>query len=168
MKCGASCHLDVIVRYSFATKEIHDGIFFIASFLVSSSHETFVVENRWFGGGGYHRINRSLMQDGRTHTSIFIRSIQVCECAFALHQEQKRDHFGAVAIDAHRMFHRDSTALETPASGLGWTSAGLPHIQGVHGNLRTNPVDPSSPLQKLTHTTTTTLFVACVLNSTDV
>ena len=61
---------------------------------------------------------------------VFIRSIQVCECAFALHQQQKRDHFGAVAIDAHRMFHRDSTALTTRASGLGWTCAGLPHIQG--------------------------------------
>ena len=47
------------------------------------------------------------------------RSIQVCECAFALHQEQKRDHFGtAVAIDVHRMFHHDPTALTTRASGL--------------------------------------------------
>ena len=36
--------------------------------------------------------------------------MQVCECAFALHQEQKRDHFGALAIDVHRMFHHDSTA----------------------------------------------------------
>ena len=26
--------------------------FFIAPFLVSSSHETFVKENRWFFGGG--------------------------------------------------------------------------------------------------------------------
>ena len=97
---------------------------------------------------------------------VFIRSIQVCECAFALHQEQKRAHFGTVAIDAHRMFHHDSTALliTTQASGLGWTSAGLPHIQGVHKKLRTNPVDPSSPLQKLTHTKT--FIVSCILNST--
>ena len=51
------------------------------------------------------------------------------------------------------------------ASGLGWTSARLPHIQRVHMNLRTNPVDPSSPLQKLTHTIT--LIVSCILNSTD-
>ena len=28
-----------------------DTLFSIASFLVSSSHETFVEENRWFGGG---------------------------------------------------------------------------------------------------------------------
>ena len=56
----------------------------------------------------------------------------MCECAFALHQEQKRDHFGTVAIDVHRLFHHDPTALKTRASGLGWTSAGLPHIQGVH------------------------------------
>ena len=81
-----------------------------------------------------------------------LHSINVCECAFASHQERKRDHFGTVAIDVHGMFHHDSTALTTRASGLGWTSAGLPHIHGVHRNLRTNPVDPSSPLQKLTHT----------------
>ena len=62
------------------------------------------------------------------------------------------------------MFRNDSKALTTRASGLGWTSAGLPHIQGVHKNLRTNPVDPSSPLQKLTHTIT--LIVSCILNST--
>ena len=74
----------------------------------------------------------------------------MCECAFALHQEQKRYNFGAVAIDVQRMFHHDSTAQETRASGLGWTSPGLPHIQGVHRNLRTNTVDHSSPLQKLT------------------
>ena len=92
---------------------------------------------------------RRLMQNARSHSSIFIRSIQVCECAFALHQEQKRDQFGTVATDVHRMFHDYSTALKARASGLGWTSAGLPHIQGVHRNLRKNPVDPSSPLQKL-------------------
>ena len=87
-------------------------------------------------------------------------------------------HFGtSVAIDVHvhRMFHHGSTALlRTRASGLlRYTSAGLPHKQlakmsfdeifdltagvyfnfynkqGLHRNLRTNPVDPSSPLQKL-------------------
>ena len=30
-----------------------------------------------------------------------------------LHQEQKIDHFRTVAIDVHRMFHHDSTALAT-------------------------------------------------------
>ena len=69
----------------------------------------------------------------------------------------------SVAIDVHRIIHHDSTSLTTRASGLGWTSAGLPHIQGVHRNLRTNPVDPSSPLQKLTHTIT--LIVSCILHS---
>ena len=105
-----------------------------------------------------------LMQNARSHSSVFIRSIQVCECAFALHQEQKRDHIGTVAIDVHPMFHHDSTALTTRASGLGWTFADLPHIQGVHRNLRTTPVDPSSPLQKLSHTVT--IIVSCILNST--
>ena len=57
-----------------------------------------------------------------------------------------------VAIDVHHMFHHDSKAPTTRASRLGWTSAGLPHVQGVHRNLRTSPVDPRSPLQKLTHT----------------
>ena len=32
------------------------------------------------------------------------------------------------------------------------TSPLLAYKQGVHSNLRTNPVAPSSPLQKLTHT----------------
>ena len=69
---------------------------------------------------------------------------------FALHQEgkKKRDHFGTAAIGVHRM-HHDSTSLSTRAPGLGWTSADLPHINGVHRNLRTNQVDPCSPLQKL-------------------
>ena len=84
--------------------------------------------------------------------------IQVYECAFSLHQEQKRHHFGTVATDVHLMFRRDSTALTARASGL-------PHMQGVHRNLRTNPVDPRSPLQKSTHTIT---IVLCPLNSTDV
>ena len=87
-------------------------------------------------------------------------------CVFALHQEQKRDHFGTVAIDVHRMCHHDSTARTTRASGLGWTSAGLPHTQGIHRNLHTNPVDPSSSLEMLTHTRT--IIVSCILNSTDV
>ena len=106
------------------------------------------------------------MQNARSHSSVFIRSIQVFECAFHLHQKQKRDHFGTVAIDVHRMFYHDSTALTTRASSLGWTSAGLPHTQEVHRNLRTNPVNPSSPLQKLTHTVT--IIVSCILNFTDV
>ena len=109
---------------------------------------------------------RRLMQNARSHSSVFIRSIQVCECAFALRQEQKRGYFGTVAIDVHRMFHHDSTTLTTRASGLGWTSAGLPHIQGVHRKLLTNSGDPRSPLQKLTHTVT--LIVSCILHSTDV
>ena len=41
-----------------------------------------------------------------------------------------------------------------------------PYIQGVHKNLRTNPVDPMNPLQELTHTVT--LTVSCILRSTDV
>ena len=69
-------------------------------------------------------------------------------------REPKRDHFGAVAVDVHRMFHHDSTVPTAQASGLGWISAGLPHIQGVHRNLHTNPVNPSSPLQKPTRTVT--------------
>ena len=49
-KYGAPCHPDVIVRSSFANKEIHEDCFFIASFLVSRSHETFFQESRWFWG----------------------------------------------------------------------------------------------------------------------
>ena len=106
------------------------------------------------------------MQNARSHSSVFIRSIQVCECAFAIRQEQKTHHFAAVAIDVHRMFHHDSTALTARVSGLGWTSAGPPHTQRVHRNLRTNPVNPSSALQKLTHTIK--LIVSRILNSTGV
>lgn len=47
----ASCHSDVIVHYPFANKKVHEGMFYIASFLVSSSHETFNSVYRWFGGG---------------------------------------------------------------------------------------------------------------------
>ena len=100
------------------------------------------------------------MKTTRSHSSVFMRSIQVCECTFALYQEQKSHHFGTVATDVHRIFHHDSAALTTRASGLGETSAGLPHIHGVHRNTRTNPVGPSSPLQKITpHTVTIICFM---------
>ena len=72
-----------------------------------------------------------------------------------------RDHFGAVAIDVHRMFHHDPTP-KYPSITPGLDPAGLPPIHGVHRNLRTNPVDPSSPLQKLTHTIT--LIVSCIMH----
>ena len=39
----------------------------------------------------------------------------------------------------------------------------IQHTQGVHRNSRTNPVDPSSPLQNLSHTIT--LIVSCILHS---
>ena len=39
------------------------------------------------------------------------------------------------------------------------------HIQGVHRNLRPNPVDPSSPMQKLTHTIT--VIVPFILKSAE-
>ena len=105
------------------------------------------------------------MQNAISHSSVSIRSIQMCMCAFALPQEQKRNRFGTVAFDVHRMFHHDETALTTRASGLGWTSAGLPHMQEVHSNWRTNPVKPSNPLRKLTHTIP--IIVSCIPNSTD-
>ena len=53
------------------------------------------------------------------------------------------------------MFHHASTALTTRAAGVGWTSHCLAHIQRVHRNLRSNAVEPSSPLQKLAHTNKT-------------
>ena len=69
------------------------------------------------------------MQNAKVSLVGLHRSIRVCECAFALHQEQKRENFGTVAIDVHRMLHHDSAAaLTTRASGLGWTSPGLPHL----------------------------------------
>ena len=97
------------------------------------------------------------MQNARSHSSVFKRPIQVCECAFALHQDQKRDHLGAVAIDIHLMFRHDLTE-KTPSIRPG-LDIRLPHIQGVHRNLRTNPLDPSSPLQKLTQTVTLNCFM---------
>ena len=45
------CHSDVIGRQPFANEKMREDILFIASFFESSSHETFVQENRWFGGG---------------------------------------------------------------------------------------------------------------------
>ena len=78
-----------------------------------------------------------------------------------LHQEQHRDPFRAIAIDDHRVFYKDSISLTTRASGPGWTSASVPHVHGVHRNLCTTSVDPSSPrpLQKLTHTITIICFL---------
>ena len=50
-KCGGPCHLDVIVRQSFATKEMHEDTFSISSsFFVSSSRETSVEKYRRFWG----------------------------------------------------------------------------------------------------------------------
>ena len=46
-----SPHPDVIVRPSLANEKIGYDCIFIAFFLVSSSHETFVKEYRWFFGG---------------------------------------------------------------------------------------------------------------------
>ena len=100
---------------------------------------------------------------------------RVRECACALHLEQKRDHFGTVAIDVHRMFHRDSTALTTtnnpsirPGLDLRWP----PTYAGSTQELaRTNPVDPSGPLQMITHTTLLVqqfIIVVCMLNFTGV
>ena len=77
--------------------------------------------------------------------------MQVCACAFALHQEQKkRDHLGTVAIDVHRMFHRDSTALTTrpsirPGMDLRWPATYTGNTQ----ELAYNPADPSNPLPEV-------------------
>ena len=61
----------------------------------------------------------------------------------------------------HRMFHHDSTALTTRASGLRWPAT---YTGGIHRNyLRTNPVDQSSPLQKLTHTLT--IIIICFMHT---
>ena len=66
--------------------------------------------------------------DTERHISfVGLHSISTGVRAFALHQEQERDHFGTVAIDVHRMFHHDSTTPTHRASGLGWTYAGPPH-----------------------------------------
>ena len=93
----------------------------------------------------------------------------MCLCIAPITTEEKRDHFGTIAVDVHRMFHHDSTALTTLASGLGWISAGLPHIQGVHRNLRTNPVGT-----QITHSKSEfalsmlrELFVLSTMDSTD-
>ena len=40
-------------------EHIREDSFFIESFVVWSSHETFVKENRWFFGGGYRGKNQS-------------------------------------------------------------------------------------------------------------
>ena len=51
LKYGAPCRPDVIVRRAFANMNMCEDGFFIASFLASTSHETFVKEYRRFGGG---------------------------------------------------------------------------------------------------------------------
>ena len=59
--------------------------------LGSSVHSPTPIAKRQISLVGLHSIN-----------------VQVCECAFTFHREQKRYHFGAVAIDVHRMFRHDS------------------------------------------------------------
>ena len=50
-----------------------------------------------------------------------------------------------------------------PGISVYYDDIALPHFRGVHRNLRTtNPVDPSSPLKKLTHTITLTVY--CILS----
>ena len=58
LKFGAPCHPDVIVRssFNFENKKIHGGTSFLASLLVSSSHETIVnpfTTGSPFGGQNY-------------------------------------------------------------------------------------------------------------------
>ena len=62
LKYGAPCHPDFIVRYPFPYKKLCEAVSFMASFLVSSSHDdgTRVKENHWFGAGGYRRISLHL------------------------------------------------------------------------------------------------------------
>ena len=95
-----------------------------------------------------------MMQNARSHSSLFIRPIQSRRCAFALHREQNRGLVGTVAIIVHRMFHHHSTALKTLASGLGWASWSATNT----GRRR------ERALQKLTHTIT--LDISCTPNST--
>ena len=77
------------------------------------------------------------------------------------YQYIERDDFATVANDVHRMFHHDSTALTTRASGLGWTCAGLPRSTQ---ELACEPGRPKEPTPR----TAVTLIVSCILNSTDV
>ena len=59
-------------------------------------------------------------------------------------EEQKRYHLvRSMAIDTttSRMLHHDSTALTRASqTGLGWTSAGLPHVHHKLGH----PTQPSA------------------------
>ena len=60
LKYGAPCRPDVIVRWNFVKMNFFEDAFFIASFHVFSSRETFVKENGWVGGGGYRRLSPEL------------------------------------------------------------------------------------------------------------
>ena len=52
-------HPDVVVWQSFAAQEtLFEDVVFIASFLVSSSHETFVEDNHCFFGGGCRKLKK--------------------------------------------------------------------------------------------------------------
>ena len=109
-------------------------------------------------------------QRAKTRISVGLHSINTCVrvCLYITPRAGERSLRNSSNRRPPHIFHHDSTALTTRASGLGWASAGLPHTQRVHRNLRTNPADPSSPLQKSTHTRT--LIVSCVrvLTSSDV
>ena len=70
LKCCAHCHPDITVRQSFANVEIDEDIFFMASFLVSRSHEILLEENRRFLGGTMVEVVSSFQFSGLTGASL--------------------------------------------------------------------------------------------------
>ena len=103
-------------------------------------------------------ITQCLMQNTRSHSSVFIRSIPVCVCFFitstrAEEQQQKRDHFGAVAIEVHRMLHHDSTVLTVRVHRCGLDLRWPATYEGSAQELACEPGRHKySQLLKLTHT----------------
>ena len=103
-------------------------------------------------------ITQSLQEVLVRASEAFTRSLQLF---MTFEQSIFTADFGLQSTYARAWYclHVKDSTRNNPTEHQAWVGSPLAcHTQGVHRNLRTNPVDPSSPLQKLTHTMTIICF----------
>ena len=104
-----------------------------------------------------------LKQNARPHSSFFIRSIQGCECASALHQDRAEEMSLWNSSSDRRPPHvppwLDGT--NNPNIRPGLDPRWLVTLTGSTQELRTNHIDSGKPLQKLTKNTTSKYNTCC-------
>ena len=103
-------------------------------------------------------ITQSLQEVLVRASEAFTRSLQLF---MTFEQSIFTADFGLQSTYARAWYclHVKDSTRNNPTEHQAWVGSPLAcHTQGVHRNLRTNPVDPSSLLQKLTHTMTIICF----------